>query len=290
MTKGTIRAAAAAAVCAAALAAPALANHRWSTYHWNRPSGEVTVPVGDNVTSAWDSYLQVAVNGGGGKPGWNDSQYIQSPLVAGTTIAKNCKAVPGTIQVCNSRYGQTGWLGIASIWLSNGHISQGTTKLNDTYFVSGSYNQPKWRRMVTCQEVGHDYGLGHVNENFDDPNTGSCMDYSNAPGRNDGAGTNEYPNTHDFDELKTIYTDHADSAAATNFAQRSPGQAVPEGVAAGLGDGIPGDSPAAWGRAVHRDGAGRPDIFEQDLGNGNKKITHVFWAVGEGPKGLQHED
>lgn len=286
MQKRNFRVALIAAVSVATIAGPAVANHRWSTYHWNRPSGEVTAPVGDNVTSAWDSYLNVAVNGGGGKPGWNSSAYIQSPLRPGTTNPKNCKAVAGTIQVCNSRYGNTGWLGIASIWLSGGHISQGTTKLNDTYFNTAQYNTPAWRRMVTCQEVGHDYGLSHVNENFDDPNTGSCMDYTSDPARNDGKGTNEYPNQHDFDELTLMYTDHVDSAAATNFAVRTVGKAAPAPGATDLGDGIPGDGPSAWGRAVHRDGKGRPDVFEKDLGNGNKKITHVLWAIGEGPKGL----
>ena len=64
---------------------------------------------------------------------------MRMPIVAGTTNAKNCKAVPGTIQVCNSRYGQTQWLGIASIWLSGGHISQGTTKVNNgEFYVGGS--------------------------------------------------------------------------------------------------------------------------------------------------------
>jgi hypothetical protein len=129
----------------------------------------------------------------------------------------------------------------------------------------------------------------HVNEKFNDPNTGSCMDYKNDPARDDGAGTNEYPNAHDFAELETIYTAHGDSASATNFAQRSPGQAVLTSPP-GLGDGIPGDTPAKWGRAVHRDGLGGPDTFEQDLSKGNKKINYVFWAIGEGPKGLHHDD
>ena len=279
MTKIMLRAALLS--CAALAVGPALASHSWGNYHWNRSGSEVTVHVGDNVTSAWDSYLQVAVNGGGGKPGWNDSSVIQSPLVGGNVSnVRTCKPVAGTIQVCNTRYGNNGWLGIAQIWLSGGHISQGVAKMNDTYFNTATYNTPAWRRLVMCQEIAHDYGLGHVNESFGPPNTGSCMDYTNDP---DGGGaygpSNEYPNAHDFEQLETIYA-HAD---ATNFAVRTVGQPASRPVSEEAG----GDSPSEWGRAIHYDGQGRPDVFEQEVGPGRKKITHVFWAMGEGPPGQQ---
>ena len=43
--------------------------------------------------------------------------------------------VSGTTQVCNSSYGNNGWLGLASINLTGGtHITQGSAKMNDTYF------------------------------------------------------------------------------------------------------------------------------------------------------------
>jgi hypothetical protein len=40
-----------------------------------------------------------------------------------------------------------------------------------------------------------------------------------------------------------------------------------------------GDSPAEWGRAIHRDSRGRPDVFVKDFGGGQKALTHVFWAL-----------
>ena len=61
-------------------------------------------------------------------------------------------------------------------------------------------------------------------------------------------------------------------------------------TAASLNGATPGDSPAEWGRAIHSDAQGRPDVFEMDLGNGNKKITHVLWAIGEGPRGGHNDD
>lgn len=243
-------------------AAPLLAGHSWNTYHWKRTTAQLAVPVGDNVDASWDSHLTTAIND------WNKSVVIQSPAVAGSTNPKNCRGVAGTIQVCNARYGQTGWLGIATISLSGGHITQGTTKLNDTYFNTPQYNTPAWRALVTCQEIGHDYGLGHQDEDFSTDNTNSCMDYTSAP------GGNEHPDQHDFDQLETIYSGHMETAAA-----------LPSGPAA-LGV-EPGDTPAEWGRAIHFDKQGRPDYFERFEGPGQKIITHVFWAIGEGPRGHQ---
>jgi hypothetical protein len=72
---------------------------------------------------------------------------------------KKCSPVVGKIRVCNAAYGRNGWLGLAQIWLSSGHIVQGVTKMNDTYFALSKYNTPTWRNHVMCQEVGHTLGL-----------------------------------------------------------------------------------------------------------------------------------
>ena len=245
----------------ALIATPLMANHSWSTYHWLRTGGELTVPVYKNVNASWDSYVNVAV------ADWNKSTVINSPLFVGNISPKTCKGVAGTIQVCNASYGRTGWLGIASISLSGGHISQGTTKLNDTYFSTAQYNTPSWKALVTCQEIGHDYGLGHQDEDFNTDLTNSCMDYTSLP-----AG-NEHPDAHDYEQLLTIYN-HTESAMTAGGGRGNSGIDVE-----------PGDTPAAWGRAIHFDRQGRPDVFERIDAPGQKTITHVFWALGEGPRG-----
>ncbi len=255
---------AALAVPAAMLAAPVLATHSWGGYHWKRTtSAPLAVPVHDNVSSVWQSAFDTAV------ADWNVSTVIQSPIVAGTTNPKNCRAQAGTIQVCNSTYGRTGWLGLASISLSGGHIVQGTTKLNDTYFNSPPYNTSAWRAVVTCQEIGHDYGLDHQDENFDNADLNTCMDYSNNP------LPNQHPNQHDYNMLEDIYN-HFDAAAA-----------VPSGPGNSGSVADVGDTPASWGRAIHFLADGRPDVFERQDGPGRKTIIHVFWALGEGPGSSQ---
>jgi hypothetical protein len=138
------------------------------------------------------------------------------------------------------------------------------------------YNTAAWRRLVACQEIAHDFGLDHQDETFDNPNLGTCMDYTNNPL---GPPANTDPNKHDYDMLNTIYN-HDDgfttAAASTNFGIRQVGQRPPAGPLSEAGI---GDSPADWGRAIHTDGLGRPDVFVKDLAPGRQVITHVFWAL-----------
>lgn len=262
---------------------PAQAVHSWNNYHWSKGAGALTVPVGDNVDSKWQSYLETAM--GSDSKGWNYSSVIASPLVSGGTTARRCKAAAGRIEVCNLRYGSTGWLGVAGISISGGHITSGYTKLNDTYFDTAKYNTPEWRMMVTCQEIGHDYGLGHTDEQFDNDNDGTCMDYTNAPGGGIVNGfnygpSNEYPNPHDFEQIESTYA-HTDQTT-TNFGVREVGKAAaPAASDPGIED---GNSPADWGRAIDYDAEGRPHLFEKSE-NGRKIITHVFWVPGYRPPG-----
>jgi hypothetical protein len=278
MNKGFVRVALLS--CAAIAVSPALANHSWGNYHWARTSNPFTLRVVDGVTGQWDSYLDGAISD------WTASSVLNLTKEAGAGVnAKKCTAIAGKVLACNAAYGQRGWLGIASIWANGDHITQATTKLNDTYFSLAQYNTPAWRRLVTCQEIAHDFGLDHQDENFNNANLGSCMDYTNDP---DGPPSNEHPNQHDYDQLQTIYghldgtTTIASAVAATDFGVRTPGSRAP---AAPIADNEAGDSPAEWGRAVHVDGRGRPDVFVKDLGAGHKKITHVFWALEAGPRG-----
>jgi hypothetical protein len=280
------RIAAIAAVSAAALSVPASANHSWNGYHW-ATTGSLTVRVNASVTGQWPAYVDEAI------VDWERS----TELSLGSRInvpadPKRCNPISGQILVCNTSYGKRGWLGIATIWLSNGHISQGTTKLNDSYFNTASYNTPAWRRLVTCQEIGHDFGLAHQNEGFGAPNLGSCMDYTNDP---DGGGaygpSNEHPNQHDYDQLVQIYN-HNDgfttaTSGATNFGVRQMGQRPP---VTPRNEEALGDSPSDWGRAIHTDGRGRPDVFVKDLGAGRKAITHVFWALETKRSDIHDED
>ena len=241
------------AILALVLAFPsaAAANHSWGGYHWARTSNPFTLGLGDNVSSAWDSYLVTSSSD------WSVSAVLDTTIVAGSNLKpKNCRPKSGRVEVCNAAYGGTGWLGVAQIWVSGSHITQGTVKVNDTYFNTSTYNSPAWRNLVMCQEVGHTFGLGHQDESFTNPNLGTCMDYTSDP------TSNQHPNQHDYDELELIYA-HLDSTTTV-------------GQAATIGS--PAAEPSDWGRLVASLNGGRTSVLELGVGAGQRVVTFVIWA------------
>ena len=261
---GKVFAIAGAAALALVVVGSALANHAWGSYHWSRASNPFTLQVGDNVSSGWDTNLNDAISD------WAESDVLDLTKVAGNGSGSTCSPTSGRIEVCNGAYGNNGWLGIAQIWVTKGsHITQATTKINDSYFGSAPYNTSAWKQMVMCQEVGHDFGLDHQDENFNNPNLGTCMDYTNDP--DGGAGgasssdpSNEHPNQHDFAELVTIYS-HLDGAGGGG-GKPCHGRKCPNGL-----DGAPSLSQASKANG---------DVYVDHLPNGGRRLTHVFWALG----------
>ncbi len=245
------------------------ADHSWGNYHWGRTASPFKLELGDNVSSAWDSYLSTtAVD-------WSVSSVLDTIVTAGKTNPRGCKAANGRVEVCSAAYGYTGWLGIAQIWISGGHIVKGVTKVNDTYFNTATYDKPEWRNFVMCQEVGHTLGLGHVDENFNNLNLGTCMDYTNDPARNDGAGDNQHPNAHDYEMLDTIYA-HLDGV--NTVGSSGGGSGAGKGKPASVGNNVEFDNPSEWGQAIKKDTQGRNSLYVRDLGRGEKLFTFVIWA------------
>jgi hypothetical protein len=253
-----ISSALAALVALVAFSSDAQANHSWGNYHWARTSNNLfNLPLGDNVTLAWDSYLGTTATD------WSASSVLDTTIVAGKTKRSNCRPTSGRVEVCNYRYGSNGWLGLAQIWISGSHIVQGTTKVNDTYFNRERYNTPVWRNLVVCQEVGHTLGLDHQDENFNNPNLGTCMDYTNDPSVLGTNGfSNEHPNAHDYEELEAIYAhlDNTTTVGSTSAANTMP-------PAANQGN---FNSRAEWGRKIHESPNGQLELYERDFGGARR--------------------
>lgn len=235
------------ALLAGVVAGTAQATHSWDNYHWARTANPFTVPLGDNMTntaySNWEGALSEA------STDWTASSVLDSPVTAGQAGSpRRCGAQNGRIEVCNAKYGSNGWLGLAQIWTSGSHIVKAVAKMNDTYF-NGNQSTYDYdaERHVTCQEIGHGYGLGHQDESGADLNT--CMDYADAL-------DNPHPNAHDYQQLETIYNSHLDSTSTVQFA---PANAAPV--------------------AVERSDRISSSTIVEDYGNGYKIITHITWAL-----------
>lgn len=248
------------------------ATHSWGGYHWARTTAQFTLKLGDNMTTTdWKAQLSAASSD------WNSPTLFGAtftPLLTAITAGqsnRNCSMVLGTTQVCNGRYGNNGWLGLASINITGGtHIVQGSAKMNDSYFNLAKYGNPNEKRHVVCQEVAHTFGLGHQDESGRSLNT--CMDYFSNTGTNATSTLSTRPNTHDFEELNIIYSDHLDStttvAASTASAAASP-SASPGDIS---------DDPRSWGQLVSQSANGRSSTYQRFNTDGSETVTHVYWT------------
>lgn len=230
------------------------ATHSWGGYHWARTANPFTLKLGDNVSSAWDAHLATTSNA------WSESAILNTTVVTGLG-GNNCKAQTGRVEVCNRKYGNNGWLGLAQIWVSGQHITKGTAKMNDTYFNLPRYNNADEKLHVMCQEVGHTLGLGHTSE--DGTSQKTCMDYST-----DSDST--LPNQHDYDELAIIYGQHNDPTTTVSATKSAGASALAQN-----GD---FENASEWGKAIRYSSDGKPSLYARDLGKGEKVFTFVIWA------------
>ena len=250
-----------------ALSSVALANHSWGGYHWARTTPQFTLKLGNNLTAAdWQSYLAQTSSD------WNSGNSAVLTAIVGGTANKRCSMVAGTTQVCNGNYGNNGWLGLASINLTGGtHITQGSAKMNDSYFSTAKYNNPNEKLHVMCQEVAHTFGLDH--QSTDGSSQNSCMDYFSNTGANATSTLSTKPNQHDFDQLNLTYG-HLDSSTTVAAIAAA---AVAHGAARADVDVT--DDPNSWGQLVSQAPHGRSSTYERYNSDGSKTVTHVFWTI-----------
>ncbi|WP_206484300.1 hypothetical protein [Thalassotalea sp. G2M2-11] len=246
------------------------AEHSWADYHWARTTSSFDLIIINSTTGDWDDYVTQATGD------WSASLVLNMVEdTSGSTakkVRRQCKSPEGKIRICNLAYGQTGWLGIAGISIdANGHIITGYTKLNDTYFSTSYYNNANWKQSVTCQELGHNVGLGHQDENFNNTSLDSCMDYQDPP--------TPIPNTHDYEQLETIYGSHIDSYDSYTAGSGGGGDGGVCNAPPGKGCNKAGaNNDVGWGMSLGR--RGNAETFVRIDHNGIRHLTHVTWAIG----------
>jgi len=259
-------------VVVGAAATPLAADHALSGgYHWARTTNPANVRILNSLTDAaptsWRSAWLPRVIAD-----WDQSAVIDFTVIAGPSTPKQCRATFGHVNVCNGTYGRNGVWGSAQYWTRGVHFTQVVVRMNDTYFDDEQYfaqfvplgggSASEWRRYTLCQELGHALGLGHNDENNDTTTRpGTCMDYTW------NSGVAQSPNQHDYTELESIYA-HLDATA--DVPTGSPGRT--DTVDNGMG------APREWGRLVRRSANGRMELYELDLGGGEKVHTRIMRA------------
>ncbi|WP_343343815.1 hypothetical protein WJT74_08795 [Sphingomicrobium sp. XHP0239] len=286
-------------------AANAGVGHQWGDLHWGQRGTAPTIPIryafSDRSADDWLPVYRTGERNAFAK--WNDDP--RSPLILvdrGPAREKDsaiCDADAGEVLVCAHEYGTAeGWTGIAEIFISGSRISSGTAKMNDSFFAyQDAYDRPGRREFTMCHELGHTFGLAHLDEDFFNPNLGSCMDYTADVF---GLPDNRDPGHVDWAVLTsslmygapTVTSDRP--SASDRFRVPDPSRERGTLVASGrygASRAVPSERElqrSRFGGVLGYDAHGRPNSFVRDL-RGGQKITFVMWADGYRPEGTRRD-
>lgn len=160
--------------------------------HWPENGNGLRVMIINALTPEWHNSFDLAVED------WNSGQpdAIEITKEMGT-YDENCEAPDGKVIVCNGDYGDSKWRGVNEAMLNpRGKIVSSTARMNEYYLFN--MREGAWQYTL-CHEIGHSLGLGHTDENFDNPDLGNCMDYT------DNLNANKHPDESNYEKLLSIY-------------------------------------------------------------------------------------
>ncbi len=163
-----------------------LANHPWlcsgsTAYHFSpRTIGYASAVAQSSVVRSASSYT---------------SAYSGSVSLWNGTIINLAVSSSPKLRLFYGAYGNNGWLGLASLTsVGTGcHINAANAKLNDTFLRDTARYSQTAVNHVSCQEVGHTFGLEHNRTQ-----TSTCMNDTILTAGNQ-------INQHDADQLSSIY-------------------------------------------------------------------------------------
>lgn len=250
----------------------------WDDNDSNGPSGEFSqwknkgegleLEIRNSLSTDWDSYFIEAVRD------WNESPAL-SLTTKNIDIDPDCTSVQGIMKVCNNYYGKTGWTGLNEVYFTGSYIAASVAKMNESY-LNGKGNAEK--QYVMCHELGHGFGLPHRDENANNPDLGSCLDY-----------TYRYENNKrpdaivDFDNLLNIYGSKEGEGGKRNLRSSKSTKRRTQNKVKIAETTFPTITNTAAnykeGRLLHQ--SKHYEMYENDLGGGNRILTTVLLAQEE---------
>jgi hypothetical protein len=167
-------------------------HQKWLPVNGEEDGRGLTLQIVDNLAngSDWDDYFRAYVEE------WDNGTDAVTLNIRTTSYDPDCRGVLRAMKVCNGNYGPTEWNGVNLILVKDGYIISSIAKMND-YYLEGT-NEAQ-RKFTMCHELGHGLGLGHSDENFQNTDTGNCMDYTNTP------ENNLHPDEYNFKILDELY-------------------------------------------------------------------------------------
>ena len=159
---------------------------------WRNNKKGLELTIRNALSSSWDPFFVEAVRD------WN-----AAPALLLTTEDASedpeCDEVRGIMKVCNNFYGKTGWTGLNEVYFEGKNIAASVAKMNEDYLSTSSTTEAE-KQYVMCHELGHGFGLPHRDEIANNPDLGSCLDYTYR------FANNKQPDAViDFENLKNLY-------------------------------------------------------------------------------------
>jgi len=159
-------------------------------WHWRRTANPFNVTLVLSITTAWQTPLNAAANEWSTRSGKFD--FVTTPGSTTRSARQNCAMTSGAVHVCNGHW-NAAWAGLTEARVSGHHILAMRIRLND------AQTPARYRRLVSCHELGHSVGLAH------NTRPSSCM----RPGI-----SRPHPDATDIAELNVIYR-HLDGMSPT---------------------------------------------------------------------------
>jgi len=223
---------------------------------WQNKGNGLRLTLVNALTPDWDVYFNEAVSD------WDKSPALH---LSTTTMDPESECVPisGKMKVCNAEYGLTSWTGLNEVYFEGrgSFIVSSVAKMNESYLKRSSAGEHQY---VMCHELGHGFGLPHRDENTNNPDLGTCLDYTRRPEEN------MRPDEQDYSNLAEIYgTRRALGISLLRTRNKEDTSRFQRIVSQ--------KRSYKEGRLLHQ--SGRKEVYETILGGDIKLITTVLLAT-----------